>query len=144
MTLNLMSSDLIIGEATMSNVVLKPGNNTVALLGRVDIITVLDNLSEILKVQKAALMNGDLELSASGNSTTYDGVHIKYYEQVLNNLTLVTRVPIFEILGGTLQGLLNNNNSALGKVVESITQILGNVSSFSDTSTIARSIRSLV
>jgi hypothetical protein len=139
-----MSSDLIIGQATILNVVLKPGNNTVALRGRVDTTTVLENLSEILAVQKAALMDGDLELSASGNSTIYNGVHIKYYEQVLNNLTLITRVPILQILGGTLEGLLNNNDSALGKIVQNITQILGNFSTLSDTSTVARSIRSLV
>lgn len=144
MTLNLMSSDLIIGQATILNVVLKPGNNTVALRGRVDTTTVLENLSEILTVQKAALMDGDLELSASGNSTIYNGVHIKYYEQVLNNLTLITRVPILQILGGTLEGLLNNNDSALGKIVQNITQILGNFSTLSDSSTVARSIRSLV
>lgn len=139
-----MSSDLIIGQATILNVVLKPGNNTVALRGRVDTTTVLENLSEILTVQKAALIDGDLELSASGNSTIYNGVHIKYYEQVLNNLTLITRVPILQILGGTLEGLLNNNDSALGKIVQNITQILGNFSTLSDTSTVARSIRSLV
>lgn len=139
-----MSSDLIIGQATILNVVLKPGNNTVALRGRVDTTTVLENLSEILTVQKAALMDGDLELSASGNSTIYNGVHIKYYEQVLNNLTLITRVPILQILGGTLEGLLNNNDSALGKIVQNITQILGNFSTLSDSSTVARSIRSLV
>jgi hypothetical protein len=139
-----MSSDLIIGQATILNVVLKPGNNTVALRGRVDTTTVLENLSEILTVQKAALMDGDLELSASGNSTIYNGVHIKYYEQVLNNLTLITRVPILQILGGTLEGLLNNNDSALGKIVQNITQILGNFSTLSDTSTVARSIRSLL
>lgn len=144
MTLNLRSSDLIIGQATILNVLLKPGNNTVALRGRVEISTVLDNLSEILGAQKTALGDGELELSASGNSTIYDGVHIKYYEQVLNNLTLVARVPILQVLGDTLDGLLNNTDSGLGKVLQNITQILGNVSSSSDTSVVARSLRSLV
>lgn len=126
------------------NVLLKPGNNTVALRGRVEISTVLDNLSEILSAQKTALGDGELELSASGNSTVYNGVHIKYYEQVLNNLTLVARVPILQVLGDTLDGLLNNTDSGLGKVLLNITQILGNVSSSSDTSVVARSLRSLV
>ncbi|GLI81809.1 hypothetical protein PoHVEF18_010200 [Penicillium ochrochloron] len=143
-TLNLRSSDLIIGQATILNVLLKPGNNTVALRGRVEISTVLDNLSGILSAQKTALGDGELELSASGNSTIYDGVHIKYYEQVLNNLTLVARVPILQVLGDTLDGLLNNTDSGLGKVLQNITQILGNVSSSSDTSVVARSLRSLV
>lgn len=144
MTLNLRSSDLIIGQATILNVLLKPGNNTVALRGRVEISTVLDNLSAILNAQKTALGDGELELSASGNSTIYNGVHIKYYEQVLNNLTLVARVPILQVLGDTLDGVLNNTDSGLGKVLSNITQILGNVSSSSDTSVVARSLRSLV
>lgn len=144
MTLNLKSAELIIGQATILNVLLKPGNNTVALRGRVEISTVLENLSKILDAQKAALANGDLELSASGNSTVYNGAHINYYEEVLNNLTLVTRVPIVQILGGTLQGLLDNSDSALGKIVRNIAQILGNVSSSSDTAVVARSLRSLV
>lgn len=109
-----------------------------------EISTVLDNLSEILNAQKTALGDGELEVSASGNSTLYNGVHIKYYEQVLNNLTLVTRVPILQVLGDTLDGLLNNTDSGLGKVLSNITQILGNVSSSSDTSVVARSLRSLV
>ncbi|OOQ89561.1 hypothetical protein PEBR_07759 [Penicillium brasilianum] len=143
-TLNLMSSGLIIGQATILNVILKPGNNTVALRGRMEIATVLENLSEILAAQMDALMDGELELSASGNSTIYNGVHIKYYEQVLNNLTILTRVPILEILGGTLQGLLNDTDSSLGKILQNVTQILGNISSSSDTSTVARSLRALV
>lgn len=139
-----MSSGLIIGQATILNVILKPGNNTVAMRGRMEIATVLENLSEILAAQMDALMDGELELSASGNSTIYNGVHIKYYEQVLNNLTILTRVPILEILGGTLQGLLNDTDSSLGKILQNVTQILGNVSSSSDTSTVARSLRALV
>jgi hypothetical protein len=143
-TLNLRSSDLIIGQATILNVLLKPGNNTVALRGRLEISTVLDNLSEILSAQKTALGDGEIELSASGNSTIYNGVHIKYYEQVLKNLTLVARVPILQVVGDTLDGLLNNTDSGLGKVLSNITQILGNISSSSDTSVVARSLRSLV
>jgi hypothetical protein len=139
-----MSSGLVIGQATILNVILKPGNNTVALRGRMEIAMVLENLSEILAAQMEALMDGELELSASGNSTIYNGVHIKYYEQVLNNLTILTRVPILEILGGTLQGLLNDTDSSLGKILQNVTQILGNVSSSSDTSTVARSLRALV
>lgn len=143
MTLNLRSYDLIVGQATIQNVILRPGNNTVALSGEVDISTILDNLSDIIADQRSALLDGDIELSASGNSTVYNGVHIRYYEDVLNNLTLTTRVPILEVLSGTLQQLLDeDNNSTIGNLVQNITSILGNVNNL-ETDNVALSLKNL-
>lgn len=122
MTLNLKSAGITLGQATIDNVVLKPGNNSVALRGELDIDTMIDNLSEIISAQRSALLSGDLQLEASGNSTVYNGVHIDYFEEVLNNLTLTARVPILQVLGDTLQGLLDDdNNSTLGSALQNIT-----------------------
>ncbi|KAJ5086195.1 hypothetical protein N7532_010966 [Penicillium argentinense] len=143
-TLNLKSVNLTIGQATIENVVLRPGNNPVSLKGTLDIDTVLDNLEDMLAAQKSALEDGDVELSASGNSTVYDGIHIDYYEEILNNLTLTTRIPILEVLGDTLQGLLDNKNSSLGNVLRNVTSILGDLTASSDISNAARSLRVLI
>lgn len=70
MTVDLKSQDLVLGQATILNVVLKPGNNTVSLRGNLDIDKVLDNFSDIVESQRDALQNGELELTATGNSTT--------------------------------------------------------------------------
>lgn len=88
MTVDLKSQDLVLGQATILNVVLKPGNNTVSLRGNLDIDKVLDNFSDIVESQRDALQNGELELTATGNSTTYNGVHIPYYETILKGLDL--------------------------------------------------------
>ncbi|KAJ5106106.1 hypothetical protein N7456_002781 [Penicillium angulare] len=143
-TLNLQSFNLDIGQATILNAVLKPGNNTVSLRGKLYIDTLVDNISEIVSSQRESLLNGTVQLSASGNSTIYNGVHIPYYEKVLNNLTLTTQVPILEVLTGTLEGLLNqSNNSTLASIVQNITEVLGNVDKSTDFTRLAQSLVSL-
>ncbi|KAJ5278581.1 hypothetical protein N7478_003953 [Penicillium angulare] len=140
-TLNLQSFNLDIGQATILNAVLQPGNNTVSLRGKLYIDTFVDNISEIVSSQRESLLNGTVRLSASGNSTIYNGVHIPYYEKVLNNLTITTQVPILEVLSGTLEGLLNqSNNSTLASIVQNITEILGDVDKSTDFTKLAGSI----
>ncbi|KAJ5657052.1 hypothetical protein N7507_009002 [Penicillium longicatenatum] len=143
-TLNLRSYDLLVGQATMHNVVLKPGNNTVSLRGSLDVNAITENLSDILTSQRTALLQGKFQLSASGNSTIYNGVHISYYEEILNNLTLTAQVSVLEVLTGTLENLLNNgNNSPLSKIVHNITNILSGVSDSTDFRMVARSLHAL-
>lgn len=111
MTLDLRSTNILIGQATIENVLLKPGNNSVALRGHLDVNIVLDHLPVILAAQSAAIMEGQLELSASGNSTVYNGDHIMYYEKVLQGLTLTARAPIAMVLLNTLSGLMDSTDS---------------------------------
>jgi len=125
-TLNLKSSDLVVGQATIQDVLLRPGDNKVSLRGIVNIGFILENLEDIMEYQEEALKNGEIELSASGNSTIYNGVHIEYYERVLNNLTLTTRVSILAVLGDTLQGLLDYNNSSIVDTLRILTGKIGN------------------
>lgn len=109
-TLDLKSEDLVLGQATIYNVVLKPGDNFVNLRGYIDIDTILDNIPKIMAAQTDALSKGNLELSADGNSTIYNGEHIGYYEEILNNLTLTAQVPIMKVLMDTVQGLANDSD----------------------------------
>lgn len=148
MTLNLQSGGLIIGQATSYNVHLQPGNNTIGLRGWVDIDTVLENLPEILGTQMAALLGGDLELSATGNSTIYDNHHIPYYEEVLNNLTLTARVPFMKLLLDTLHGITHSNpssnSSSLQEGVQQISKIMGGLSNVTTLHDLSRSLKLLV
>lgn len=135
-TLNLQSKDLVLGHALIQNVVLRPGNNTVDLSGRLEISTVLSNLGQILENSAEAIREGSIELSATGNQTIYNGQHIPYFERVLNNLTLTTRVPIMKLLLDTVQGFLSGSGSSLlsnigsmGNDLSNITNILGNSTS---------------
>ena len=139
------SAGLRIGAATIHDVLLKPGNNSVSLRGRLDINAVKENLAEVMASQSSALRSGDLEISASGNSTVYNGVHIKYYEDVLNNLTLTTRVPIVQILTGTLQGMVDgdsNLSSTLRNITNGTTKGTGGKSP--DVTALAQAVHTLL
>lgn len=111
-TLNLKSEDLILGQATIYDVLLKPGNNTVSLKGHISIETIIDNFATIVSAQKDAILDGNIQLSASGNSTVYNGQHISYYEEILNGLTLTAQFPIIKALLGTFEGMASDSDIA--------------------------------
>ncbi|KAJ5542745.1 hypothetical protein N7461_008748 [Penicillium sp. DV-2018c] len=113
-TLNLKSQDMILGQASIDNVVLKPGDNLVDLHGYLDFDFLIDHLGEILATQNSALREGKIELSASGNSTVYNGKHIRYFEEILNGLTITTQVPIVMLLANTLGGLMDTGEEGKG------------------------------
>jgi hypothetical protein len=119
--------DLNIGYGTLYNVVLYPGNNTLPFTGNLNLQTLIQNIVPIIESESSALLDGNLELSASGNSTIYDGYHIPYYEDILNNLTLSGEVPIMTLLEDTLGSFLNSSagtlSSLLGKL--NTTALLG-------------------
>lgn len=91
--------------------------------GKLDLKVVLRNFQQIVVAEADALIRGNLAVSASGNTTIYDGKHIVYYEEVLRGLSLSTEIPVIQLLTGTLGGLLNNTAGGLG----SLTQLLGSI-----------------
>ncbi|GAB1213325.1 hypothetical protein ATERTT37_002474 [Aspergillus terreus] len=121
-TLNLKIGDVILGNGTIDNILLRPGNNTVPLRGILDIRKAVSNLGTILAAEADALSHGNLMLAASGHSTIYNGFHIPYFEKVLNNLTVTADVPILKVLFGTLSQLITSNPAAISNV----TSALGN------------------
>lgn len=120
--MNLKIGDVILGNGTIDNVLLRPGNNTVPLRGILDIRKAVSNLGTILAAEADALSHGNLMLAASGHSTIYNGFHIPYFEKVLNNLTVTADVPILKVLFGTLSQLITSNPGAISNV----TSALGN------------------
>ncbi|KFY24485.1 hypothetical protein V493_05214 [Pseudogymnoascus sp. VKM F-4281 (FW-2241)] len=131
-TLNIMVGGILLGNATMHNVYLVPGNNTVPARGVVNLKTAIMNLPAILSSQVGALAKGNIEMSASGNSTIYNGQHIEYYEKVLNKLTLTTQMPLISILMDSLQGVLGGEGGPAlpfesGMNVSSIIPLLKNL-----------------
>lgn len=110
-----------VGEGRFENVLLRPGNNSVSLRATANIATLVENILPILTAQSSSLQQGNIEISASGNSTVYNGLHIPYYENTLNNLTITGEVPIVQILTDTLQTFLNSSvgqllNGTLGSL----------------------------
>jgi hypothetical protein len=121
---------LVVGQGTIHNATIAPGNNTVDFSGVVDYAALLGNIEGILNSEADALGRGNLALNANGNSTVYNGVHIPYYEKILNNMTLGTEVPVTQLLVGSVGGLLSSNAGTLGDLVNiietsGITSLLG-------------------
>jgi len=103
------TANITLGQARINNVVLAPGNNTFPLTATLDIKTAMRNLKKILAEQKDALKLGNVEISASGNSTVYNGVHIPYYENVLKNVVLTAKIPLIQILMDSTESLAGSN-----------------------------------
>ncbi|KAL4747227.1 hypothetical protein BDW72DRAFT_206646 [Aspergillus terricola var. indicus] len=123
-TLNLKSGDIILGTALLPDVTLLPGNNSVGFTGKADITSALANIGPILSAQTAALKNGQVELSASGNQTVFNGEHISYFERVLNDLTITARVSILKIVLDTVGDFLGEGSDG---VIQSLTEIFNKI-----------------
>jgi len=119
-TLNMITGDLVIGQATLQNTLLRPGNNTMALTGIIDIKTVFENLAEILISQSSALKSGNLEITATGNTVVFNGEHITYYENVLKQVRLTAQMPILSILTDSLGGILGSNSTLITGISQAL------------------------
>jgi hypothetical protein len=120
-TLNMIVGGVVIGQGRINNVLLAPGNNTVALSATVDLKTAIENLPTLLQAEAKSLVNGNVVVSASGNSTVFNGVHIPYYEQVLNNLVITGEVPLIQILIDSLDMALGPNSTLLSGLLGAFT-----------------------
>lgn len=118
MTLNVLAGDFNVGQGMLDNVVLTPGNNTVPIRGNLDIESVLENLGALMDSQSEAMNRGNVAISASGNSTVYNGVHIPYLEEVLNNLTLTAEVPILGIVAGSMGDFLASHDDLIKNITQ--------------------------
>jgi hypothetical protein len=118
-TVNMIVGGIIIGEGRINNIVLVPGNNTIPIRATVDLKTCIDNLSTLLTSEAKALTSGNVVISASGNSTIFNGQHIPYYENVLNNLVLTGEMPLIQIILDSLENLLggSGNNTILNSII---------------------------
>ncbi|GAB1213865.1 hypothetical protein ATERTT37_003018 [Aspergillus terreus] len=110
-TMDLKNADLTVGNATLENLTLKPGNNSISLQGTVDFSTILHNIKSILQSQGKNIRQGYLTLDAIGRSVVYNGTEIPYYTEIMQSLTLPAKVPINELLVNSLHGILHANDT---------------------------------
>jgi hypothetical protein len=129
-----MCGSLQLGTATIAGLVLKPGNNTVPLTGKVDIQAVINNLEQVLLLQEPGLEKGALIFNSTMNSTTYNGIHLTNFEKAFNGLVLTASVscgscltmkyanpiqlPILEVVGDSIKGFIKGNTSLAGVTQE--------------------------
>jgi len=112
--------NITMGQGRIENVFLVPGNNTVPIRATFDIKTAIQHLGVLLQAESSALTKGNVVISASGNSTVYNGLHIPYYEAILNNVFLTGEVPLIKILVDTLEQGLSTNGSLISSIVSGL------------------------
>ncbi|RAH40654.1 DUF3712 domain-containing protein [Aspergillus brunneoviolaceus CBS 621.78] len=112
-TLNLYSNTLLVGNVTLDNLTLTPGNHSTPVRGVFDLGKVITNLGRVLRDQRAAIKRGYLDLTTVGTDVTYDGVQVPYYTEVMRNLTMTAQVPLGKLVENTLRGVLVRNGTNL-------------------------------
>ncbi|OOQ84520.1 hypothetical protein PEBR_29860 [Penicillium brasilianum] len=110
--LDIYSGSLLIGNATLEGLTLKPGNNTNPIEGVLDLKKIIKNLGEVLKSQASALKTGNLALDTITRSVVWNGTEVPYYTKVMHELTLTANVGLASTLKNTLHNLLHPDGSS--------------------------------
>lgn len=117
--LDVKAGDLVIGNVTLADVTLVPGDNILPLRGILDIKTVIKNLAAVLKAEATAIKAGNLSINAQTTSVIWNGTLVPYYTDILNELTLTTSIGLGAILKNTINYLKSEGN--LTDVLKNIT-----------------------
>jgi hypothetical protein len=104
-TLDIKSGDLVIGNATLEDLTIKPGDNKHPLKATLDFDTIFENLGTVLKSQAGLLKTGNLTLDTITRSVVWENETVPYYTEVMSKLTLPAQVPIMDTLKNTLHSL---------------------------------------
>lgn len=107
--LDIYSGKLLIGNATLEGLTLKPGNNTNPIRGVLDLKKIISNLGES---QASALMTGSIALTTITRSVLWNGTEVPYYTKVMQKLTLTANVGLVSTLKNTLHNLLHPDSSS--------------------------------
>ena len=111
-TLDVLAGETVVGNATMRDVVLPPGNTTLPFRGRLSVPTLVDNFGGLLSSQGAALGRGRLTLGLRGGRVEVGGRRIGYLEHVLGGVVLATDVPVAQVLGDVVDSVASRNSTA--------------------------------
>ncbi|RQM08122.1 hypothetical protein DH86_00000556 [Scytalidium sp. 3C] len=87
-TMQLSTQLGVVGNSTINNMILKPGNNSLPLTG------ILDQLL----VTKSLNATGWVTMSIVGQSAIYNGEHLPFYEKALASNTLTLDMNVLQIL----------------------------------------------
>ncbi|KAL2787041.1 hypothetical protein BJX66DRAFT_346442 [Aspergillus keveii] len=109
--LDLKSGEYLLGNATIDDLMLYPGNHSVPVEGIIDLDYLIDNLGDILKTQGDALSRGFLRLDAVGRNVTFDGVEIPYYAEAMRKLTLTADVSLGSLITNSIDGVIKPNGT---------------------------------
>ncbi|KAH9214240.1 hypothetical protein DL95DRAFT_365922 [Leptodontidium sp. 2 PMI_412] len=92
--------DTIVGNATILNFKLVPGDNKLPMFGIIDNTKVLP-----------ALVGGKVNMTIIGQNATYNGQHLTYYEKALRSNVLVLEMNVQQILADSTAAARAASNS---------------------------------
>lgn len=126
LNLDIKSGGILLGNVTIKGVTLVPGDNTYPLTGVLDLKAILSNLGAVLKAEASALKTGNLSLQATTSSVVWNGTVVKYYTDVLKQLTLTADIGLADTLMNTLKNFASGKN--LTGILSSLSGNHGNTS----------------
>jgi len=91
-TLSLATPLGVVGNTTINNMILRPGNNTLPLTGILDQSLVTASLNE----------TGWVTMQIKGLSSISHGQHLTYYEKALAANTLLLDMNVLQILSDSV------------------------------------------
>ena len=94
-TFNNYVDDVHIGNTTLQNLVLKPGNNTLPMRSHIDQLAVLGLIGPGKKYS-----DGKIPITIVGQDSIYDGVHLTYYEYALKGANQSVTLDVVAALKG--------------------------------------------
>lgn len=114
LTLDVLSGDLVVGKVDVYDVLLKPGNNTIACDGFFNLTAVAGNLGNILQTQSGPLGGGKVELGLRAGEATLHGERLTFVEEILKDKVFKVNVSIFNLATSLLDGVLGAASPSLG------------------------------
>lgn len=87
-TMELATQKGVVGNSTINNMTLRPGNNTLPLTGILDQNLVTSSLNS----------SGWVTMQITGKSSIYNGEHLTYYEKALSSNKLSLDMNVLQIL----------------------------------------------
>lgn len=94
-----------VGTATIDDLRINPGNQTVAYEGQLDAAAVMANLSAVMGAVDAA---GDMELVVKANRAVVDGQHIEYLDEVLSQIGVNTKLSVCDAIKSIPKEVMQN------------------------------------
>ncbi|KAJ5769412.1 hypothetical protein N7520_003971 [Penicillium odoratum] len=125
--LDVKSGNLTIGNATVENLTLRPGNHANPMTGTLDIGLILKNIGTVLKDQASSIKNGSLSLTSTTREVTYNGTRVPYYSTVMSELPLTADVGIVSTLKNTIKSFIGSGSG------RNLTEILAELKNHTST-----------
>ncbi|RDW81569.1 uncharacterized protein DSM5745_05126 [Aspergillus mulundensis] len=116
-TLSILAANNIIGSATTSINNLTPGSNSLRIRAALNGTALERDIGDIVKEQIPYLREGNIKLTASGQSVVYEDQHLEYWERAFQAIRISVTKPVWELVEMALSSL-NGNEEDGGRGLE--------------------------